>query len=412
MKHNHLPQRSDVVVAGAGPVGLVAALVLAQAGVKVLLLEKRSHLTEASKASTFHPPTLSILANLGVLDAMQSMARHVGHIQYRSTAQGILGNLSYDLLKDLTPHPYRKHLEQSKLTPLLLQKLQTYPNASIAFNTAVVGLENSPSNNGTGVNVHVARGSDVEQNPSQPSPSTTGQHTIEAGFLIGADGAHSQVRSSAQIAFEGRAYPGKVLRVMADASLETLLNQLAPVTYLVNESHSASFLHMEACWRIILRVPADVSEAQSMSDGWILERLRHLIPDLPHLPNIIGKDSYGARQCVAENYRKGAVYLMGDSAHLSNTRGGMNMNCGIHDGFHIANAMVKALQDNDISRLHSAAVTRQHIATHYLIPRSDAMVSAEGSWIESVQARLGDPEKSRNYLAQAAMLDMVDLSAA
>ncbi|MFM8989326.1 MAG: FAD-dependent oxidoreductase, partial [Alphaproteobacteria bacterium] len=59
---------TDVVVAGAGPVGLVAALSLARAGVRVALLEKRDALNTASKASTFHPPTLEILAALGVLD--------------------------------------------------------------------------------------------------------------------------------------------------------------------------------------------------------------------------------------------------------------------------------------------------------------------------------------------------------
>ena len=55
---------TEVIVAGAGPVGLVAAVVLAQAGVQVTLLEKREQLNQASKASTFHPPTLAILDRL------------------------------------------------------------------------------------------------------------------------------------------------------------------------------------------------------------------------------------------------------------------------------------------------------------------------------------------------------------
>lgn len=381
----------DVVVAGAGPVGLVAALVLAEAGVKVALLEKRDQLNQASKASTFHPPTLTILDKLGVFAPFQAQAQHVDRIQYRTTADGVLGHLRYALLEGLTPHPYRKHLEQSELTPLLLDRLLACPSATVLFGTEVSAIENRAD----GVNITALR------------------HGREAGiasrFIIGADGAHSRVRESAGIAAEGMPYPGKVLRVMADESLEALLPDLAPLTYLVNESHSASFLRMPDCWRIILRIPPDVDPDHAATDGWILERLRPLIPGIEALPNILGRDSYGASKRVAQSCRKGNVYLAGDSAHLSNTRGGMNMNCGIHDAYQIASAMVRAVQHDDLPGLHAAADERHRIATECLIPRSDSMVSAEGSWIERVQALLGNPQRARDYLAQTAMLDMVDL---
>lgn len=384
----------DVVVAGAGPVGLVAALVLARAGVRVVVLEKREQLNQASKASTFHPPTLEILDRLGVFAPFQAQAQHVDRIQYRTTEQGVLGQLSYELLKGLTPHPYRKHLEQSSLTPLLLETLRACPTATVRFDTELTGIEDAAD----GVGVRVRQGGS--------------ERRIDARFLLGADGAHSQVRESAQIGSEGAPYPGRVLRVMTDETIEALLPGIAPVTYLVSQSHSASFLRMPECWRIILRVPPDVTEEQSLSNEWIYERLAGLIPGLGTLPTILGKDSYGASKRVVSTYRKGHVYLSGDSAHLSNTRGGMNMNCGIHDGFLIATAMVRAVQQNDLQGLQAAADERHRVASQLLIPRSDTMVSAEGSWIESVQALLGDRQKARDYLKQAAMLDMVEIPAA
>ena len=70
---------ADVVVAGAGPVGLVAALALADAGVQVLVLEKRASLNTASKASTFHPSTLEVLDVLGLMHDI----RQQGEIELR-----------------------------------------------------------------------------------------------------------------------------------------------------------------------------------------------------------------------------------------------------------------------------------------------------------------------------------------
>ena len=76
--------RREVIVAGAGPVGLVAALALADAGVGVTVAEKRPALSTASKASTFHPPTLAILDRLQVLATVQHLGTRVDRVQYRS----------------------------------------------------------------------------------------------------------------------------------------------------------------------------------------------------------------------------------------------------------------------------------------------------------------------------------------
>lgn len=386
-------KKSEVLVAGAGPVGLVAALTLAQAGVRVTVIEKRDGLNLASKASTFHPPTLTILDRLGAFDLFEKEAFHVGALQYRSTERGVLGSISYDVLKGLTPHPFRKHLEQSRLTAHLLEKLRSQPGAEFLADAELVDIA-SNDENGVVANVRI-------HDQVQP---------LRAQYLLGTDGAHSAVRQALGIQFDSTPYPGRVLRVRADESLEQLIPGMAPVTYLVSETHSASFLHMPDCWRIILRVPAGMADEEAMADNWVLDRLGALAPNVKVLPHIVGRDVYGASKAFAPQYRSGNAYLCGDSAHLTNTRGGMNMNAGIHDAYTIARAMAQAVRSGEVSAPQRAAEERLRIAREMLLPRTDTMVSQEGSWIQRVSTLLSNPDRAREHMVSSSMLDMVDLN--
>jgi 2-polyprenyl-6-methoxyphenol hydroxylase-like FAD-dependent oxidoreductase len=212
------------------------------------------------------------------------------------------------------------------------------------------------------------------------------------------------------VEFDAAFYPGFQLRIRTDDGIRDVVPGIGPVTYLVGKTHSASFLHMPDNWRVILRVPEGISEETALTDAWAVERMRALIPDF-RLPNVVDKDCYAARKGVASAAYRGNVYLAGDALHLTNTRGGMNMNCGIHDGFVIATAMVNAIANGDIAGLEQAANERHRVSRDLLLPRTDTMVSQEKAWIEKVDGLLSDKDKASAYLAQTAMLDMVKLPA-
>jgi 2-polyprenyl-6-methoxyphenol hydroxylase-like FAD-dependent oxidoreductase len=384
------PTKTTVAIAGAGPVGMTAALVLARAGVEVDVFEMRGETNQASRASTFHPPTLSILDRMGVFDAMAPIAQRVDRVQFRRPGE-VIGELPFELLARLTDKPFRMHFEQSRLTVLMRAELERLPAARLHFGHEVADLV--PLEDGVRVLLRTA----------------AGEHTVDARFLIACDGARSRVREALGIGFEGQHYPGMALRVRTDAAIETVLPGLAPLTYLVEDPESASFLRMPDCWRVILRVPAGIDEATCSQPRWYDARLAALVPDLSAIPGVIGTDCYRAGRFVASRLRQGSVILAGDSAHITNTRGGMNMNCGIHDAWVFAHAIIKSLSTGEPSAIEAAAQTRHRIIREQLLPRTDGMVSRQGSWLERVRSMIHDADAARRYLSEAAMLDMVTI---
>lgn len=377
-----------VIVVGAGPVGLAAAVALADRGVPVLLLEKRDRLTAASKASTFHPSTLEVLDALGVIEPVLAQGARIDKIQYRTIEDGIIAEYDLGLLAGDTRYPFRLHLEQARVTPLLMDRLRAHDHADIRFGVEVLDARS------------VAGGVEVE------AKGARGRETLTGRYLIGADGARSAIRESLGISFKGSAYDTKVLRLMTDMDMEAWLPGLAPVTYVFNGAKSTSLLRMPDCWRIILRLPSSIPDEEVLEPAWMLERLRQVLPMAERLPPLLNTDTYSASKRVAARYRHGNVFLAGDSVHVTNTRGGMNMNCGFHDAYCLAGAMAEALDMAEDGPLDAYARERRRIATDYLIPRTDRSVGDAATWLKTVKARAADPEAMHAFLMEGAMLDM------
>jgi 2-polyprenyl-6-methoxyphenol hydroxylase-like FAD-dependent oxidoreductase len=378
---------NEVLIAGAGPVGLTAALALAKAGIAVTVAEKRPALSAASRASTFHPPTLAILDRLHVLDEVHHRGQVADRVQYRTPRDGIFAEFPLSSLSSDTAFPYRLHLEQAQVTPIILERLRGYRHARILFDAEVQHV----AQHGPRVVVRVRHGA--------------GHETLDGDYLIAADGSRSDVRAALGIDFEGEDSPDKILRVMTIDDLDALLPGIAPVTYLWNGMKSVSFLRMPDCWRIILRVPKEVDDAQALDPEWILARLREVMPHIEQLPGVLMKDVYAVSKRVATRYREGRVFLAGDSAHVTNTRGGMNMNCGMHDAYALTRAIVAA-NGSDARSVEDASDERRRVATQMLIPRTDRNVAGGDAWLQHIREMANDRAKTVSHLRTTAMLDM------
>src|SRR5258706_10370435 len=177
-----MTMQDRVLIAGAGPVGLVAAANLVRHGVPVTVLEALPDLSTESRASTFHPPTLDMLDRLGAAEALIAQGLVAPQFQYRTRHDGLIAQFDFAGIADATAHPFRLQCEQSRLTRILLERLRGGGNFEIVFSSPVRGVTQTAD----GVEVAVMR---------------SGMETETARWLIGADGARSETRSALDIEF-------------------------------------------------------------------------------------------------------------------------------------------------------------------------------------------------------------------
>src|SRR5437868_2443131 len=173
-----MTERIDgVLVSGAGPVGLVTALKLARAGIRVVVVDSELAIRDEPRAAVYHSPVVERFAQVGVLEDLQEIgvlkqAYHYWNIEHR-----LLGHFSFDVLRPGdTTHPFNLHLGQPALAAVILRHLLRVPGAQVRWNTKLTAVAQTDD----AVTATVA----TREGPKQ----------IRAQWLIGADGGHSGTR--------------------------------------------------------------------------------------------------------------------------------------------------------------------------------------------------------------------------
>jgi 3-(3-hydroxy-phenyl)propionate hydroxylase len=394
--------KQAIVIAGAGPAGSVLALYLAQRGVPAILLEKASSLPVDLRASTFHPPSLEMIEQLGcgVIEAILEKGLIADRYQYRDRRSNDVATFEMKMLKDETKYPFRLQLEQYELTHIIGEKLKAFDNIEVRFEHEVVGFSQS----GDHVDVEV-------QTP-------TGKKTIRTPFLVGADGARSNVRKASGIEYGGFTYDEKFLVVSTAFSFEDVFEDFSWVNYVSDPEEWCVVLRTEKIWRVLFPTTPENEKDEELllSDGFIQERLHHL-HDKEGDYDIGHRTLYNVNQRVAETYYQGRVVLAGDACHINNPLGGMGMNGGIHDAYNLAEKLFLIFENgtdhieqfehyNRQRRDLAVRFVQEHtIANKKLMEATDPETQVNRQ--KFLMASAADSVKAKEFLMERAMINCV-----
>lgn len=391
--------KSQVVISGGGPVGLICAYALARRGVTVTVLDQNSELQDDPRAATTHPATLEVLDGLGVIDQVieQGLVAEEFEFWDRPTGEKV-ATFDHAALADDTKFPFVVQCEQFKLAKIFLAKLQGEETATILFNHDVTAIDHTPN----GVTV--------------TATTPDGVQTFEGDWLIGADGGRSVVRKSAGIAFEGFTWAERFLVLSTPFDFQAERG-MSFRNYIADPDEWCNCFKVAAdgppgLWRLVFPADPEADEETLLADDFVQEKMQKFFKrDSDY--DIVHRNLYNVHQRVASTFRLGRVLLAGDSAHVNNSIGGMGLNGGIQDAVNLTDKLAAVIVDGEDENLMDLYdkqrrtyavefVQEQTIANKKRLEATDP--EARAANMQNLREMAGDPAKARNFLLGASMI--------
>jgi 3-(3-hydroxy-phenyl)propionate hydroxylase len=390
-----------ILIAGAGPVGAVTALALAQHGFPVTVLEAEAQVADAPRAATTHPATLELLAGLGLAEDVIRLGLTARTFQFRDRPSGaLIAEFDHEILRQDTRYPFVVQCEQHKLARLALEKLQALPGTDVHFSARVAAVE--------------ARRGGIEL----AAKTRAGSRKFRGAFLIGADGGRSTVRKSMGIPFEGYTWPERFIVLTTRFDFERERGYCYR-NYLSDPDEWANLFKVagddgKGQWRVVFPTREEESDAEALSDAGVQQRLQRFFPK-PAPYEVVHRNLYKAHQRVARTFRKGRVLLAGDAAHVNNPIGGLGLNCGIHDGVELAERLARHcggsgedeldLYDRRRRPLNIEFVQSQTVNNKKRLEEKDPAVRAAN--FEQLRQTAADPARHRQFLLRTSLIESV-----
>jgi 2-polyprenyl-6-methoxyphenol hydroxylase-like FAD-dependent oxidoreductase len=351
---------TPVLIVGAGPTGLVLALWLTRLGVRVRIIDQTAEPGTTSRALAVQARTLEFYHQIRLADAVVDRGRNVAAVNLwvagKEVAHAVLGAMG----AGISPFPYALVYPQDEHERLLIDQLAD-AGVTVERNTTFLRFEEAPGS-------VLAR---------LRLPDGTAQ-ACEASYVAGCDGAHSTVREALAIGFPGGTY--EHLFYVADVEAGGAIRNGEIHVGLDATDFLAVFpLKDDGHWRLVGTVrdePGKRHEQLSWDDV-----SRHVIEWMRiEVANVNWFSTYHVHHRVADHFRQGRAFLLGDAAHIHSPVGGQGMNTGIGDAVNLAWKLAAVLGGRaDASLLESYEPERIAFARRLVATTDRAFTGVTGS---------------------------------
>ena len=383
-----------ILIVGAGPVGLTCAYSLARQGIPVTVLEREPDVPVDLRATTWHPPTLDFMDDLGVAQHLIANGHQAPTWQQRIKETGERAVFDLGVLRGETRHPYRLQCEQVHAVRFLTERLLEIDATAVRFGTTVSSIDHDEN----GVSVTLENGDD--------------RSVLTGRYLVGADGAHSIARKTLGLGFAGKTYETLLLvATIGDFPFEDHHEDLSDVNYVWSDDGSFSLLRVPGKWRSGIRPKPGRPPEESLTDAALQAHFNAIVPR-KEAYDVQARGMYRVHQRVTERFSLGRVALAGDAAHLNSPNGGMGMNCGIHDAVNLAEKLSQIWRGGSTDLLDLYDRQRRTVATTYVNEHADKNhrrmqvrdPDARRAILSEMQETAADLAKAKAFLMRSSMI--------
>jgi 2-polyprenyl-6-methoxyphenol hydroxylase-like FAD-dependent oxidoreductase len=340
---------TEVLIVGAGPTGLVLALWLTRLGVRVRIVDKTAEPGTTSRAVAVQARTLELYSQIGLADAViergwKTMAVNLW-VAGKKAAHAVFG----DMGAGVSPFPYALIFPQDEHECLLTDRLAE-AGVHIEHQTELLGFE-----------------AEAGRVLARLKRSDGASETCEAAYIAGCDGAHSTVREALKIGFPGGTYDHLFYVADVQASGATMNGELHVA---LDRTDFLAVFPLKGKGRArLIGTVREEAEHQQENLSWYDVSKRVIEWIRIEVERVNWFSTYRVHHRVADHFRKGCAFLLGDAAHIHSPVGGQGMNTGIGDAVNLAWKVAAVVQGRaDASLLDSyeperIAFARRLVAT-------------------------------------------------
>jgi 2-polyprenyl-6-methoxyphenol hydroxylase-like FAD-dependent oxidoreductase len=314
----------EVLIVGAGPVGLLTALALAQAGAEVMVVEAESELSDSPRAAVHFSTSLVAMRDLGMLEDLEAHSLKVRTFGFHAPEFDFHPILSMSCMTGIT-FDYQLHCGQHVVARVAMAHSQKL-GVQVRFSHRLVGL--SQTSAGALAEVETPEGLKV----------------IKAEWVIGADGARSTVRQLTGLKFEGHTWSNRFVATNIYCDMAAYGYQ--PSNFICDPVYGGvvALLDQEGLWRLTYH-ESTMHPAETFMDRLPAKFAGFIPKDAPY--RIKAARPYVIHQRCAERLRVGRVLLAGDAAHATNPCGGLGLTTGVWTGMVLSDLLGAVLRGEE-----------------------------------------------------------------